>query len=264
MSIEHTIPPLRDLPAGRLEVRKEHLVAEILRGRHHSRRFSLPRLVGPRRRVAAFALALALVVIGTAVAATRTDWLTGSPAPTSVVSDFGSYAPQLGFDPEPGRAVLVAKDGEFSLYATTNTQGSYCLVASAPWKRPSELPDGGTCIAPAQAAAPLIAGLVGASGSRSPGRAQQTYLIAGRTADPEARMISFTGPGGDPITRAIGSSGFFIAAVRTDESACTRGDWTSRFSGLGADGKERTHATITLATAPPDSARVCVFAAPHP
>ena len=73
----------------------------------------------------------------TAVAATATGWLTGSPAPQSVVSDFGTYAPQLGFDPEPGRAVLVAQDGDVILYATTNKQGSYCLVTSAPWKRPS-------------------------------------------------------------------------------------------------------------------------------
>lgn len=260
MSIDHAIPPLRDLPAGRLDARKEHLLAEIVRGQQRPHFFSLPRLVSPRRRVAALAIVIGLLGIGTAVAAT-TSWLTGSPAPKSVVSDFGLYAPQLGFNPEPGRAVLVAEDSDISLYATTNRQGSYCLVASAPWKRPSKLPDGGTCIPPVQAAAPLIAGLLGASSSQSAD--QQTYLIAGRTADPEARRIRFTDPSGDPITRVIGSSGFFIAAVRTAGSACANGDWNSAFSVLGTDGSERSSATITLAFTS-NSPGVCGFAPPHP
>jgi hypothetical protein len=261
MSIDHTIPPLRDLPAGRLDARKEHLVAEIQSSRKRLSVLSLSRWVGPRRRAAALALALGLLVIGTAVAATTTDWLTDSPALKSVVSDFGSYAPQLGFNPEPGRAVLVARDGDIILYATTNKQGSYCLITSAPWKRPSKLPDGGTCIPPAQAAAPLVAGLVGASSS--PG-GQQTYLIAGRTTDPEAHTIRFSDPTGAPITRTIGSSGFFVAAVRTDASACANGDWKPLFSVLGANGEERASSTITLGSAPSASPGVCVFAAPHP
>jgi hypothetical protein len=259
MSIDHTIPPLRNLPGARLDARREHLVAEIRNSQRRSSVLSLLRWVGPRRRVAA--LALGLIVIGTAVAATATDWLTGSPAPKSVVSDFGSYAPQLGFNPEPGRAVLVARDGDIILYATTNRQGSYCLIASAPWKRPSKLPDGGTCIPPAQAAAPLVAGLVGTSSSSD---REQTYLIAGRTTDPEARTIRFSYPTGAPIRRAIGASGFFIAAVRTDNSACASGDWKPTFVVLGADGKERASATITLGSAPSASPGVCVFAAPHP
>ncbi len=261
MSIDYPIPSLRDLPAGRLDARKEHLMAEIVRAQQRRRFISLPRLVSSRRRVAALAIVVGLLVIGTAVAATA-NWLTGSPAPKSVVSDFGSYTPQLGFNPDPGSAVLVAEDSDVSLYATTNKQGSYCLVASAPWKRPSRLPDGGTCIPPAQAAAPLIAGLVGAASSQSAD--EEMYLIAGRTADPEARTIRFTDPNGDPITRAIGSSGFFIATVRTAGSACQNGDWNATFSVLGADGKERTHATITLGFTHSDSPGVCVFAAPHP
>src|SRR5581483_1960503 len=133
MSIEQMIPPLRDLPVERLDARREHVLTEIERSVRQSRVLAWPRWIGPRRRVAALALALGLLVIGTAVAAT-TGWLTGTPAPTSVVSDFGSYAPQLGFNPEPGRAVQVARDGDTVLYATANKQGSYCLVASAAWK----------------------------------------------------------------------------------------------------------------------------------
>ena len=260
MSIDHAIPPLRDLSAGRLDARTEHLVAEIARvqqGRPPF--FFLPGLVRPRRRIAALAVVVGLLVIGTAVAAT-TSWLTGSPAPKSVVSDFGSYTPQLGFNPYPGGAVLVAEDSDVSLYATTNKQGSYCLLAGAPWKRPGKLGEGGTCVAPAQAAAPLIAGVLGASSSQSGN--EQTYLIAGRTAEPEARTIRFTDPNGDPITRAIGFSGFFIAAVHTAGSACANGDWNSTFSVLGPNGKERTRATITLARS--SSPGVCGFAVtPH-
>jgi hypothetical protein len=253
-------PPLRDLPADRLNARKAHLMIEIARAQQRSQFFSLTELRRPRRRVAALAIVVALLAIGTAVAAT-TSWLTGSPAPQSVVSDFGSYTPQLGFNPDPSSAVLVAEDSDVSLYATTNRQGSFCLVVSAPWKRPSQLPDGGTCIAAAQSEAPLIAGLLGASSSQ--GGNQQTYLIAGRTADPEARTIRFTDPNGRPIARPIGSSGFFIAAVRSAGSACANGNWNSRFSVLGADGNERTGAEITLAFTRSDSPGVCGFATPH-
>jgi hypothetical protein len=145
------------------------------------------------------------------------------------------------------------------LYATTNKQGSYCLIASAPWKRPGKLGEGGTCIPPAQAAAPLIAGLVGASSSPN---GDQTYLIAGRTTDPDARAIRFSDPTGAPITRPVGSSGFFIATIRTKESACANGDWKPTFSLLAAKGKQRSSATITLASAP--LPHTCGFAAPHP
>ena len=248
MSIDDAIPPLRDLPAGRLDARSEHLVAEIGSTPRRPSALAVSRWVGSRRRIAAVALVVGLLVIGTAVAATTTDWLTGSPAPESVVSDFGSYATQLGFDPEPGKAVQVATDGEMILYATMNKQGSYCVIASAPWKRPSKLPDGGTCVPPAQAAAPLVAGLVGARSSLDGG---QTYVIAGRTTDPEARTIRFSDPSGVPITRPVGSNGFFIAAIHIDTpNACASGDWKPTFGVLGADGRQRSSATITLGAAP--------------
>src|SRR5437763_741626 len=123
MSIDDAISPLRDLPAGRLDARKAHLVAEIASTPAQSNSLGVARRLGSRRRLALVALALGLLAIGAAVAATTTDWLTGSPAPPSVTSDFGSYATQLGFNPEPGHAVQVATDGEMILYATTNKQG---------------------------------------------------------------------------------------------------------------------------------------------
>jgi hypothetical protein len=205
----------------------------------------------------------ALIVIGATVAigatlAARSGWLTGQPAPPPVVSDFDLYAPQLGFRPHSDRAVLVAEDADVSLYATTNDEGSYCLVASAPWKRPETLPDGGTCIPSAHAAAPLIAGLVGVSSKGE----TTTYLIAGRTAHASASTIWFTDPGGEPITRPVGASGFFIAKLTPDTRPCANGDWKPTFTVIGAGGEEVARATVTLGTA--GSPGACGFAAPHP
>ena len=193
MSHEYPALPLRELPPGRFAVRKAHVLAEIGR----------PALLSRRAKVVV-AVAVSLVVLGTAAAAT-TSWLTGRPAPPSVVSDFRSYTPQLGFHPDPGGAVLVAQDGDVSLYATTNAEGSYCLVVSAPWKRPETLPDGGTCVPRKTAAAPLVAGVVGT--------APTTLLVAGRADARRARTIEFVSPHGRLVTRPIGSSGFFVAAL---------------------------------------------------
>lgn len=260
MTNDHSIPPLRELPAGQLDARTQHLVAEITRTTEPAGSVAFSPFIGSRRRVAMILLALGLIVIGSAVAETA-DWLTGAPAPESVVSDFGTYAPQLGFNPEPGRAVEVAGDDDTILYATTNKQGSYCLIASAPWKRPSRLSDGGTCIPLVQASAPLIAGLVGASSTTD---GQQTYVIAGRTTDPDARTIRFRDPSGATVTRPIGSSGFFVATILTDEGACTNGDWRPTFSLLGADAQQRSRHTITLGSAPSGAPGLgCGFAAPH-
>jgi hypothetical protein len=241
MSHEYPALPLRELPRGRFAARQEHLLAEIDRP---------PRL--SRRARVLLVVVVSLVVLGTAAAAT-TSWLTGRPAPPAVVSDFGSYTPQLGFHPEPGRAVLVAEDGAFSLYATTNREGTYCLVASAPWKRPETLPDGGTCIPASQAAAPVVAGLVGASSA--------TVVIAGRVDAGAAHAIRLTGPDGRVLTRPIGSSGFFVAAVPVSGSPCAGGDWKPTFVVLDARGRELGHASILLGR---QAARgVCVLGGPH-
>ena len=241
MTREYPALPLRELPQDRLAARKEHMLVEI---------DGTPWL--SRRTRVVLAVVVSLVVLGTAAAAT-TSWLTGRPAPPSVVSDFGSYTPQLGFHPDPGRAVLVAEDGDVSLYATTNREGTYCLVVSAPWKRPETLPDGGTCIPPAQAAAPLVAGLVGAS--------RTTLLIAGRADVHGAHTIQLTEPDGRVLTRPIASSGFFVAAVRVSGSPCANGDWKPTFVVLDTAGRELTHATVGLARAA--GRHVCVFGGPH-
>ena len=158
------------------------LVATDSERRHFPRQ---PRAGRSRRGVAALALGISLLVIGTAVAAT-TDWLAGAPAPPSVVADFGTYAPQLGFHPDSGNSVLVAESGELQLYATTNAEGSYCVVASAPWKRPNTNPDGGYCLPEKTAAQPIVAGIVGGSNQDADG--SLTLLVAGRSLPPAPRQ----------------------------------------------------------------------------
>jgi hypothetical protein len=72
------IPPLRDLPSGRLDVRKQHLLVELTGESHHVR----PSLVIPRTRLVAFAAGLAAVAMIAAIAllATRAGTETASAA----------------------------------------------------------------------------------------------------------------------------------------------------------------------------------------
>jgi hypothetical protein len=174
-------------------------------------------------------------------------WLGGEPAPQSIVHNFGSYTPQLGFKPESGKAVRVAADGAFILYATPNDRGSYCVATSTP--------DGGICIRPSVAAVPLIAGIM----PGDPGRAdaRRTILVAGRVKHPGVAAIAFTDPDGATVTRPIDAGGFFLAALPMREPAsggapypCKNGDWAPTFRALGPTGDELLTAQITLASTP--------------
>jgi hypothetical protein len=77
MSNGYSIPPMRDLPPGRLELRKEHLLAEIAQA--PGRRLSLPRLSPRRVRLAAIAAGACAVAGGVALGIALTG---GSGAPT--------------------------------------------------------------------------------------------------------------------------------------------------------------------------------------
>jgi hypothetical protein len=196
-------------------------------------------------------------------------WLGGEPAPQSIIDNFRSYTPQLGFRPESGKAVRVAADGGFDLYATPNDRGSYCVATSTP--------DGGICIRRSVAEAPLIAGIM----PGDPGRAdaRRTILIAGRVRHPGAMAITFTDPNGVMVTRPIGAGGFFLSAVPIAQPPsprapypCINGDWSPTFRALGPSGKELLTTRITLASRPtlssrpgrPSSGVVCGWAnGPH-
>jgi hypothetical protein len=183
------------------------------------------------------ALAIPAYAIGRAVS----GWLGGEPAPKSIVHNFGSYTPQLGFRPDPGKAVRVASDRTFVLYATTNDRGSYCVATSTP--------DGGICIRPSIAAAPLIAGIM--PGDPGRGDARRIILVAGRVNGRNAVGITFTDLRGDTVTRRLGVGGFFLAALESaGELPCKNGDWTPVFRALDGEGNATVTARITLASRP--------------
>jgi hypothetical protein len=201
----------------------------------HARSWASPR----RLALAVAAIAVIGLIAGLAVAAT--GWLDGAPAPPDVVHDFNQYTPQLGFHPESSRAVAVAHDGNaFTLYATTNKEGGYCVALSAPWKRPSSNPDGGTCVGNEVLSAPIAAGILGAS--------QSSFVVAGRVDRAAARTIEFEAPDGTPVESAVGSSGFFVAAVLVHDplTVCAHGDWAPVFFARDHHGKEVVSAKITL------------------
>jgi len=206
--------------------------------------------------VAAVALAL-LAVPSYGVARDVIQWVRGEPAAQSVVEDFESYAPQLGYQPDAGGAVLVAVENDVRLYSTKNDKGSYCLVLTAPG-RPSG--DGGTCIQPKWAAEPLIAGILGSTAGDDD---SSTKFIAGRSDHRDASSIRFSDPDGGTISRPIGFDGFFVASVDVPWSVCGSGDWRPMFVVLDADGNELARAAITLLFSYP-SQGVCGSSAPHP
>lgn len=186
-----------------------------------------------RRRVvfATAALATLVAIGGTAVAAT--GWLLGSPAPPSVQSDFGSYDSRLGFTPQPGQAVLVASDGPYKLYVTTNEQGTYCVLASAPWKSPVPNGEGGDCLPDRIASARSWAGTAGMQSGPS---GETQVVFDGRSADPAAVSVRFTTPDGRTVTAPIGSSGFFIAGTGVNGDPCR--PWSPTFVFLDSSGNE--------------------------
>jgi hypothetical protein len=204
-----------------------------------------------RRRRLALLAAIVAAALTTGLSIAGTGWLSGEPAPNPVVEDFKAYTPQLGFHPEPGKAVFVAEDGVIKLYATTNREGTYCLVVDEPWK-PATAGDGGTCVLHAQAAFPITAGTIGAGPARGGG---QTWVVAGRVADPQARSVRFGDPNGEAIERTLGSSGFFVAAVHASEG-CPARDWVPTFTALAADNEPLREAKILLIKTYPGPGRM--------
>src|SRR5215217_1942136 len=147
-----------------------------------------------KRGRVALAAALAVVLLAApayAVGRTVVGWLAAEPAPPEVVAEFGTYARQLGFNPEPGKAVLVAEDEQVRLFATTNTQGGYCFIVST-------RADGGTCVPRRIAAAPAVAAYV--SNVAAPAGDGRLLVVVGRIRNHQARAVSFADPDGETVT----------------------------------------------------------------
>lgn len=193
--------------------------------------------------------ALAIVGVGTAIAAT--GWLVGAPAPHTVITNFGSHAPQLGSQPNAQGSVLVASDGAINLYAATASDGGYCLLVSSPWNPPTTN-EGGNCYSAATLAKPLVAFAGGASSTGTDGFAA---IIVGRAASADAQSVSFTAPDGSLVSRPIGSSGFFVAAFHLAGTPCDYpNNWTPTITALDAHGAvvaqtTQAHLVATCVTA---------------
>jgi hypothetical protein len=139
MSYVHPIPPLRDLPQGRLELRSQHLRAE-LRGR--------PRH-GLRRKKALVLVAAAVVIVATLLATPafglrdQLAHLFGADKrpPDVVVGYFKDQDPQgiQGLRPAKARLVSVLaipRFGPITIWAAPTRHGGFCTTASSSTCKP--------------------------------------------------------------------------------------------------------------------------------
>jgi hypothetical protein len=202
------------------------------------------RIAARRRRLRVGLLAAALVVaaVGAGITVAATDWPLGEPAPPNVVSDFQSYTPQLGYNPDARGARLVAHADGISLYATTTRQGTYCTAVGTPWRDGKTMGDGGSCVTRQTVAEPIAAGVrdVGPRGEDG----QVTLAIVGRVLDRAIHTVRFESFSGEVVERPVGEAGFFVAGA--EARICPDEDWTSTFIGLDTDGHEVARAAITL------------------
>ncbi len=177
----------------------------ILAYRAELRRAASRGVAARRRRRLLVLAVIAVGVLVTGISIAATGWFTAEPAPKPVVEDFKAYTPQLGVHPEPGKAVFVAQDGEFKLYATTNREGTYCLVVDLPWRRP-QAGDGGVCVPKRDATEPLTAA------------AASLGVVVGRVTDHTGRDVGsacWTWKGDwAPIFTALDGSGTPVRTAR--------------------------------------------------
>jgi hypothetical protein len=207
---------------------------------------------GLRLRPALVVAAVATAVVGVGTAVAASSWLAGASAPQKVVSNFGSHSRQLGSQPNAKGSVAVADDGDVSLYAATASDGGYCWLVSSPWN-PAATNEGGNCYSAATLAKPLVAFPGGASPTAADGF---TVVVVGRAASPDARSVRFTAPDGSTVSRPIGSSGFYLAAIRLAGTPCDYpNDWTPTITAYDAHGAvvaqtTEAHLIATCVTAP--------------
>jgi hypothetical protein len=217
-----------------------------------------------RRRFSFVVVALGLTGVIATVAVAGTGWLVGSPAPPDVKADFGSYATQLGFNPQPGQAVLVASSGAYQLYATANTQRGLCTLVVTPWV-PASAHEGGECSAAPADSSAFYASVGGQSAETNDAT---TVVVYGHTSDGEASSVQFDGPNGAPVTATVGKGGFFIAGTTGPGMMCGRGAWAPTFHVLDATGHELSATTLTLRPAANwvtvGSGRVCIVSSAGP
>lgn len=214
-----TPPPQFDLPPGRLEQRKAHLLAQIsadqrprgmlaaLFGRGNSRRW----------RTGAIVFAV-FVISGAALAATRDWWTTAPPATDQPVvnqqlnfRDIEGRPRQLA---DPALARTVAEAPGATLIAAPTEKGGYCLLPQLP-RTPGDSVVGSalgfSCgFAPGKndARAASTLGTLAAAPDDT-----ERFYVYGRLTHPAARAIDLTQAAGQTLRVALGENGFFMAAL---------------------------------------------------
>jgi hypothetical protein len=154
-----SFPPLRDLPPGRLEARRQHLLSEIAREPERSR-LSLPAVPLRQRRRSwrpASALAVAVAALAGAGVAIAAGFgvFEGTPAPPDVSTSFtqlnkmADAAVQQGIalkwphvDASKAHGVIEVQtpDGPEDLWAAPNDRGGDCYFID--WANDPPLQDG--------------------------------------------------------------------------------------------------------------------------
>lgn len=215
-----TPPPKFDLPPGRVEQRKAHLVAQISAERRRRGTFAGLFGRGNSRRWRTGALVFAVFVIsGTALAATR-DWWTAAPPATDqpVVDQQLSFRdidghPRVLADPALARTVARAPGA--TLIAAPTQKGGYCMLPQLP-RKPGDS---------------VVGSALGFSCGFAPGkndaRAASTFgtlaaapdgigrfYVYGRMTHPAAGAVDLTHATGETLRVALGENGFFMAALR--------------------------------------------------
>lgn len=226
----------------------------ILEFRAELRNAAMRHARATQRRRIIMLLVVAVATLVTSLSIAANGWVLGQAAPEPVVANFATYTPQLGFHPQPGRAVLVAQDGDFKLYATTNREGTYCVLIDAPWRHPSA-GDGGVCVTKAKAKEPIAAGILTSGRGDGVSSHSLTFVVAGRVNGTEARTIRFEDQDGHAVERLLGSGGFYVAAVEgtliplgrvVEGEPCSGRRWEPTMVALGDGGHRLFESKILL------------------
>jgi hypothetical protein len=139
MTTEHQHPPFRDLPAGRLRLRKQHLLLELARGGEDRRPFSfkhsaIPRLRSRRAAIVVTALTAALTLPALALSGELGALFGFSNQGTSVnEANVGLRAASaLETTGASGTLKQLAARGGVGIYVSRDASGDLCYFVGPP------------------------------------------------------------------------------------------------------------------------------------
>jgi hypothetical protein len=168
---------------------------------------SQPRRIRRRRLLVPALVAVAVLIVGVAIAAALDGipWWESAPPPTNREAVEQALAPDVGRDfppsPDRTRARAVAKDGDAELVAAPVGDGGYCLTVLFA----GHAVDGPSCEYQPTPTSRTYAQ------SRMSG--EPLWLVYGRLLDPDAALIDLSEAVGAPLLVPLHYSGFFVVKV---------------------------------------------------